>query len=218
MKCLLCEYPNSSFFKVVKKPERSYFLCSNCDLIFMNPEERLDAQQEKIRYDYHQNQETSGYTAFLEPLINDVHSYFSAAGLDSSQLSSLDFGCGPTAYLSKLLEKKGYQTQNYDPFYFPEQDLLRRKYHLITCTEVWEHLYRPQEDIDKLLRLLKTGGLLAVMTSAHHGAAVFSDWYYRRDLTHVTFFSEKTMKWLADEYNLRMIKRKSPYWIFQKML
>lgn len=218
MKCLLCESPKSISFKVVKKPERNYYFCSCCDLIFMKPEERLDVQQEKIRYDHHQNDETNGYTAFLEPLIKDIHSYFCAAGVDTTQLSVLDFGCGPTAILSKLFDEKGYKTFNYDPFYYPDQEPLRRTYHLITSTEVWEHLYKPREEIEKLLRLLKPGGLLGIMTSAHHGQAVFSDWYYRRDLTHVTFFSEQTMKWLAETFKLRVVKAKSPYWIFQKTI
>lgn len=217
MKCLLCEYPNSDSFKVAKKPERNYYLCPKCDLIFMNPLERLDIHHEKLRYDQHQNNETAGYTSFLEPLVQDIHSYFCAAGVATSQLSALDFGCGPTAVLSKLLDEKGYKTCKYDPFYFPDQEPLRRTHHLITSTEVWEHLYNPREEIEKLLRLLKSGGLLGVMTSAHHGQAVFSDWHYRRDLTHVTFFSEKTMKWLAESFKLHVIKMKSPYWIFQKM-
>lgn len=182
----------------------------------MNPEERLDSQQEKARYDQHQNEETSGYTSFLEPLVNDIHAHFSSAGLESALLSSLDFGCGPTAVFSKLLKEKGFNTHNYDPYYFSDLEPLRRTYHLVTSTEVWEHLYHPRQEIEKQVRLLKSGGLLGVMTSAHHGQAVFSDWYYRRDTTHVTFFSEQTMRWIAQTFKLQVIKSKSPYWIFQK--
>lgn len=182
----------------------------------MNPAERLGPQEEKARYDLHQNEGAAGYFSFLEPLVKEIDSYLTTAGLSPSQLSALDFGCGPTTVLSNLFSEKGYKAYNYDIYYYPDQDLLRRNYHVITSTEVWEHFYHPKQEIEKQLRLLKGGGLLGVMTSAHRGEAAFHDWHYRRDLTHVSFFSEKTMKWVAETYKLHVHKAKSPYWIFQK--
>lgn len=217
MHCTLCNTPNSALFKVDKKPEKSYFHCAECDLIFMHPEERLGPQEEKARYDLHQNEGSEGYLSFLTPLVRDIDAYFTAAGVSPAQMASLDFGCGPTAFLSSVFFEKGYKAYNYDLYYYPDQDLLRRSYHVVTSTEVWEHLYNPRVEIEKQLRLLKSGGLLGVMTSAHRGEAAFHDWHYRRDLTHVSFFSEKTMQWLANTFKLNVIKAKSPYWIFQKM-
>ncbi|MGZ3769905.1 MAG: class I SAM-dependent methyltransferase [Bdellovibrio sp.] len=217
MNCLLCDSINTISFKVAKKPERNYYHCSSCDLIFMSPQERLDIVQEKLRYDHHQNGSANGYTSFLEPLTDGIHDHFLSINVNTSQISALDFGCGPTAYLSTLLNKKGYNVSNFDPFYFPDTDTLRKTYNLVTSTEVWEHFHNPAEELKKIIKLLKPGGVLGVMTSAHHGPAVFSDWYYRRDMTHVTFFSEKTMKWIADTFEFRLIKSKSPYWIFAKL-
>lgn len=217
MNCLLCQSPDSAPFKVEKKPERSYFHCAECDLIFMNPTERLSPQDEKARYDNHENQGSAGHVAFLEPLVKDIDTYFKSAGLVRSQLSMLDFGCGPKPSLSVLFEMKGYKTSNYDLFYHPDQDQLRRTYHFVTSTEVWEHFYNPRQEIEKLLRLVKSGGLLGIMTSAHRGEAAFHDWHYRRDLTHVVFFSERSMEWIAREFKLHVLKAKSPYWIFQKV-
>ncbi|WP_291515538.1 class I SAM-dependent methyltransferase [Bdellovibrio sp. ArHS] len=202
---------------MVKKPERSYFHCEDCDFIFMNPAERLSAVEEKQRYDLHQNQESAGYLAFFAPLIKAVVDHFRAAGVESTQLSSLDYGCGPTAMLSGLLQAEGFETANYDSFYYPETEVFKRTYHLITSTEVWEHLHNPKEDIERMLTLLKPGGILAVMTSAHKGEAAFHDWHYRRDLTHVGFFSERSMHWLTERFRLHTVKMKSPYFIFQKM-
>lgn len=216
MKCLLCETSHSASFKVDKKPERGYFRCATCDLIFMNPEERMAPQDEKARYDQHQNEGSAGYLSFLAPLVKDIDDYFNSAGIKSSQMSSLDFGCGPTAFLSSLFFDKGYRAYNYDLYYYPDQDQLRRTYHVITSTEVWEHFYSPRQEIECQLRLLKPGGLLGVMTSAHRGEAAFHDWHYRRDLTHVVFYSERTMTWIAQTYKLSVLKAKSPYWIFQK--
>lgn len=183
----------------------------------MNPSERLSPQEEKARYDQHQNESSAGYLSFLAPLVKEIDVYFKAANLDPSSLSTLDFGCGPTGFLSTLFIEKGYRAYNYDIYYYPDQDQLRRNYHAITSTEVWEHFYHPRQEIELQLRLLKAGGLLGVMTSAHRGEAAFHDWHYRRDLTHVSFFSERTMQWLADKFKLKIVKAKSPYWVFQKV-
>lgn len=217
MNCLLCHSAHSAPFKVDKKPVRNYFHCAECDLIFMDPAERLGPEEEKSRYDLHENESTAGYQAFFEPLINSIEDHFKAAGVMSSQLTALDFGCGPTAMLSQLLTGRGFKTYNYDLYYHPNQDELRKTYHLVTSTEVWEHLYSPRLEIERMLRLLKPGGLLGVMTSGHRGEAVFHDWHYRRDTTHVVFFSERSMQWIAKTYKMQLIKMRSPYWIFQKL-
>lgn len=182
----------------------------------MNPEERLSSQEEKLRYDLHENGESPGYLAFFEPLIAGVEQHFASVGKPVSQMNALDFGCGPTALLSRQLAARGFETHNYDLYYHPNQDELRRTYNLVASTEVWEHLHEPRIEIERQLRLLKKDGLLAIMTSAHRGEAAFHDWHYRRDLTHVSFFSEKTMDWITQTYELHPLKAKSPYWIFRK--
>lgn len=195
---------------------QSYFHCVNCDLIFLTPKERLSAETEKTRYDMHENEESPGYRQFLEPLILEIENHTRLRSQPPEQTSVLDYGCGPTAFLSKLLAEKSYVTENYDIFYFTNQNPLQRPYDVIVCTEVWEHLFHPLEEIEQLVKLLNPGGLLAVMTSAHQGLDHFADWYYRRDPTHVVFFSEVTMTWIAAYFQLKLTKAQSPYWIFQK--
>lgn len=217
MDCLLCHTPHVAPFRVDKKPVHSYFHCAECDLIFMEPSERLGPEEEKQRYDLHENTNNAGHRDFFLPLVQGLEEHFKAAGISPSQLTSLDYGCGPSPVLSGLLSERGFKTHNYDLYYHPNQDELRRTYHLVTSTEVWEHLYAPRQEIERMLRLLKPGGLLGVMTSAHRGEAAFHDWHYRRDTTHVVFFSEKSMEWFAKTYKLQIVKMRSPYWIFQKL-
>ncbi len=214
MNCLLCHSSNAAPFKVVKKPERSYFHCAECDLIFLNPAERLSAIEEKERYDQHESADQAGYRAFLEPLIKHIEEHKLVQG--NPEAKALDYGCGPSAFFGSLLELRGFQVTNYDLFYKPNQDCFARKYHLVTSTEVWEHFHEPRKEIERLVNLVKTKGILAVMTSGHKGEAVFHDWYYRRDLTHVTFFSEKTMQWVAKFFGLELVTQRSPYWVFRK--
>lgn len=216
MNCLLCQSAHTKAFTVEKNPVHSYFHCENCDLIFMDPEERPLPEDEKARYDLHQNEDTSGYRKFLEPLIQDIQNYSVMISKAPSEVKILDYGCGPTAFFSKMLAEHSFRAANYDIFYFSNQNPLQSTYDVITSTEVWEHFYHPFEEITQLIKILKTFGLLAIMTSAHPGVSLFHNWQYRRDLTHVIFFSEKTMRWIADHFGLDLIKAQSPYWVFQK--
>ncbi|WP_413288554.1 class I SAM-dependent methyltransferase [Bdellovibrio sp. HCB337] len=216
MNCLLCQSSNTDAFTVEKNPVHNYFHCTRCELIFMDPEERPLPAEEKARYDLHQNEDTEGYRQFLEPLVQDIRNYSVMLAVPHPQVKILDFGCGPTAFLGKMLGEEDFRVSNYDIYYFPDQSPLQRSYDIITSTEVWEHFYHPHEEITQLMRLLKTFGLMAIMTSGHPGVGLFHNWQYRRDETHVIFFSEKTMRWIADEFNLDLIKAQSPYWIFQK--
>lgn len=217
MNCILCQSERTDLFKVVKKPERSYFHCIDCDMIYMHPLERYTSQEEKARYDLHENNLSAGYVAFLQPLVEDLHKLCKESLKNSQIVKGLDYGCGPTAVASELMAIKGYQMTNYDMYFAPDQSYLNSKYKFILSTEVWEHFYYPHKEIHNLVDLLESGGLLGVMTSAHKGEAAFHDWHYRRDLTHVSFFSEKTFEWVAQKFGLRILKARSPYFILQKI-
>jgi hypothetical protein len=216
MNCLLCQSSQTRAFSVLKRPPGHYFHCGECDLIFRDPEERLSAEEEKERYGGHQNNSSEGYRNFLNPLILDVDQYASSLGLARDDVMILDYGCGPTAFFSKMLSEKNYVTENYDIFFYTNQSPLQRLYDVIVSTEVWEHFYHPAEELEQLTKLLKPKALMAIMTSGHQGEEHFQDWYYRRDPTHVIFFSEKTMRWVARKFQLKLVKSQSPYWLFQR--
>lgn len=218
MKCLLCQTISTQNFTVEKKPVHSYFHCPHCDLIFMDPLERPLPDEEKARYDLHENEETTGYRNFFAPLLQDIENYSVVLGKPRTQVQILDYGSGPTGFLGKLLKERSFQVANFDIFYSPTPESLETSYDVITSTEVWEHFHDPFKEITMLTGILKTFGILVVMTSAHPGPGPFHDWHYRRDFTHVTFFSEKTMKWIADHFGYELIKSQSPYWVFQKRL
>jgi SAM-dependent methyltransferase len=182
----------------------------------MNPSERLHPQEEKARYDLHQNQDSSEYRQFLQPLVQEIQNHGRSMAIPPETLKILDYGCGPTAFLSALLAENSFKAVNYDLFYFPDTFSLQATYDVITCTEVWEHLHHPYDEITRLHQLLKPSGLLAVMTASHPGVELFHHWHYRRDLTHVIFFSDKTMRWIGAHFHLELCKAQTPYWFFRK--
>ena len=91
----------------------------------------------------------------------------------------------------------------YDPFFFPEKP--QRKYDLVTCTEAIEHVFCPQAVWGDLVQLLNTGGHLCMMTKFHPGSSAFPSWWYRRDPTHVSFYSPQTFTWIERYYPLKLV-------------
>jgi 2-polyprenyl-3-methyl-5-hydroxy-6-metoxy-1,4-benzoquinol methylase len=89
----------------------------------------------------------------------------------------------------------------YDPYFYPDKTVFKNKYEFITCTEAAEHFYNPLAEFNRMNELLKKNGVLAVMTSLFDNSINFDNWYYRRDPTHVIFYSEKTFHVIAKQRN-----------------
>jgi SAM-dependent methyltransferase len=171
---------------------RQYIRCPVCEAVFVHPEHRPDRESERARYDLHNNSpEDDRYVLFLRKLADPLIERL------KPEAEGLDYGCGPTPLLSELLKESRFPTANYDPFFFPVQAALERTYDFITCSEAAEHFHRPHDEFARLNRLLRPGGTLAVMTSFLDGVKDFVNWHYRRDETHVVFYSTKTFRVIA---------------------
>ncbi len=103
----------------------------------------------------------------------------------------------------------------YDPFYADDPALLERRYDFITATEVIEHFRTPRAEFERLFALLKPGGLLGVMTKRVIDREAFARWHYKNDLTHISFFSIPTLRWLAERYRCRVDFVQSDVAVFQ---
>lgn len=199
MNCPLCVSDKVvPFFKRedITYGKRVYLKCTECALIFLLPELLFDLEQEKARYDTHENSpEDPGYVAFLKKLADPL-----SKKLTPGQIG-LDFGCGPGPALSLILREEGFEVENYDPIYFPNQPLLNREYDFITCTETIEHFYQPRKEFELLKKLLKPNGLLGVMTEILTDETTFTKWWYHNDPTHVCFYQPQTFEWIAHWQN-----------------
>lgn len=188
--CPLCHSGNTKYY--TKDKLRSYLICNTCALVFVPENQHISDDQEKRRYDQHNNNpDDPGYRKFLSRLANPLCQRLPAGA------SGLDFGCGPGPALAAMLEDQGYKIAVYDKFYFPDTRVWETKYDFITATEVLEHLRCPERELDKLWRHLNPGGILGITTKLVKNKAAFDTWHYKRDPTHVCFFSIATFHWLA---------------------
>tara|TARA_Y100000588_G_scaffold159460_1_gene173400 strand:- start:669 stop:1274 length:606 start_codon:yes stop_codon:yes gene_type:complete len=178
---------------------RVYLQCQQCELVFVKPDQRLEANEEKAHYDLHENDPgDAGYRRFLsriaDPLTDKI----------SSNSYGLDFGCGPGPTLSIMLEEAGHTMELYDIYYHPETSVLEKTYDFMTATEVIEHLYHPDKVWQQWLNLVKPKGWIGLMTKLVIDVDAFAGWHYKNDPTHVVFFSRQTFQFLAERDKLEL--------------
>jgi SAM-dependent methyltransferase len=160
------------------------------------PEHRPGPAEERARYETHENDpEDRRYRDFLSRLADPL-----VARLPPGA-EGLDYGSGPGPTLSVMLSEQGFPMEIWDPFFAPGRAPLQRSYDFITCTETAEHFFHPRDEFDRLNRLLRPGGWLALMTRIVREGQSFSTWRYARDPTHVCFYRPETMTWIATQYD-----------------
>lgn len=191
--CPVCETPDSRAFLEVGG--RHYRRCERCHCTFLQTDQRPSAEAELAEYRRHHNDEQDpGYRRHLAQLGSPLLQRLAPAR------TGLDYGCGPGPALAGMLREAGHTVALYDPFFQPDAGVLAQHYDFITCTEVVEHFHHPADEFRRLNRLLRPGGWLGLMTRFQTDDTRFAQWHYRRDPTHVVFYREATLRWLADHH------------------
>ncbi len=199
MNCHICDQPAKLFMD--EKTDITYHHCKSCEYIFKSSAYYQSIEAQKERYDLHENSEESvGYRAYFQRFLDFV------LPLVGRPKTALDFGCGRSRLLAKMLEEKWVKCEVYDPLYHPNTLSDSKKYELVVSTEVFEHLHQPREVFEMLLERLEAGGYLAIQTQFHtNNAEDFKKWYYHQDPTHIVFFRPKTFKRLCKKYGCTFV-------------
>jgi 2-polyprenyl-3-methyl-5-hydroxy-6-metoxy-1,4-benzoquinol methylase len=191
VRCLLCQTPSEN---VARHRDRDVYRCPECQLAFLDPGHHVTNAEARAEYLLHDNtMECRGYVRMFEKKIATLGEH--CTGISSV----LDYGCGPGPVLVELLRRGGYDAYGYDPMFFADADL-ERTYDCVISTEVFEHFMDPAAEFPKVHRLVKPGGILAIMTLHHDDGTDLSTWWYLNVPSHVVFYSSRTFEWIADRY------------------
>ena len=210
MNCPLCLNTNIKHYHHDKW--RDYWQCLHCLLVFVQAQDQLNSQDEKSIYDLHENSaDDLGYQKFLNKLLVPLIKKLQV------NATGLDFGSGPGPTISVMMQKQGFTVNNYDIFYANKPSVLNQKYDFVTCTEVIEHLYNPNQEIKLLYKILNTHGLLGIMTKRVLNQEKFKTWHYKNDLTHVCFYSDATFEFIAQNWGFELEIINSDSVILQKL-
>jgi 2-polyprenyl-3-methyl-5-hydroxy-6-metoxy-1,4-benzoquinol methylase len=140
----------------------------------------------------HDNSESnSGYVRFLNAVAETAISYTPENG------SILDFGCGKNAVLAGILSKKGVRCDSYDPLFNYSIDFSDKHYDTIILCEVIEHIRNLHEDLSLIQKLTKQDSKVIIRTQRYPSLESFPQWWYRQDSTHLNFFSDKALEYIA---------------------
>ncbi|GAB5465933.1 MAG: hypothetical protein Kapaf2KO_13690 [Candidatus Kapaibacteriales bacterium] len=207
-KCRLCGEANTSLLSI---PSKRLFRCKNCDFIFAAKSSLPRIDDEKSRYLKHNNTELE-YEKYFE---NKLEALSSELDLDfKSSTTVLDYGSGPSNILEKVFRKNySLQISSYDSIFSPI-DLPVCEYDYIFCIETAEHFHNPSYEFEKLKRLLKNNrdSMIIIetgMTDSFFGEdkeldnMKLSTWWYLRDVTHVGFYCEKSVRVLAHSLGMK---------------
>ena len=211
--CRLCRQQARDFMVV---DGRGYLACDHCGLRMMHHDDLPTPLDEKTHYDQHDNRvDDIGYQQFLSRLADPLMAILPPSS------SLLDFGSGPSSEtgpaLAEMMRHAGHQVALYDPFYAPQTSVLSKEYDAVMATEVVEHFHHPHDGFKEMLASVRPGGWLAIMTSLQDDDAAFAGWYYRRDPTHVAFYREETLAFIAKEFDLKIDRISRNVTIFQKL-
>ena len=197
MQCLICDSDTSCFADTQMGVETYH--CAHCGIIFKDPVEHKDFETQKARYDLHENHaKDEGYRRYFQQFLDFI---FAQCEIP---VTALDFGCGRSTLLSDMLAEQGITSESYDPIYHPDLVFKGKKYDLITSVEVFEHLHNPMAVFEELVSLLRSGGILAIRTEfLPTEKETYLQWYYRKDSTHVVFFSPQTFRVMCGKAGVR---------------
>ena len=192
-RCPLCSAGTSTVF--FSEPERTYFRCSVCRLVFLQSSDRPTPLVEVLRYTDHENAASDeGYVGFLRRLADPMMKRLPLGS------RGLDYGCGPAPVLGAVFTENGFPTQSFDPVFHPDYVALDARYDFLTCCEVIEHVQDPDRVFEQFAALVVSGGCIGIMTQPYDTAAAFGPWWYRRDPTHVCFYHRETFEWIAHQF------------------
>ena len=178
---------------------KAYFRCDLCEARFLDPGSHPATQDEYSHYLHHENDVNDPrYRKFLSKLATPLLEELPA------RAKGLDYGCGPGPALAVMLTEAGHAMAIYDPFFADDHEALTTTYDFITCTEVIEHFHDPMREFSRLDAMLRPGGVLGLMTCFQTEDSRFAEWHYRKDPTHVVFYRDSTLRWIARKFGWKI--------------
>ncbi|EKE02033.1 MAG: Glycosyl transferase, family 2 [uncultured bacterium] len=217
MRCKICNLITENIFeaRILNKYNIRYFYCNSCG--FLQTEEPFwlnEAYNEVINiYD------TGILSRNLElSKTSSVIIYY----LYNRKRKFLDYA-GGYGIFTRLMRDVGFDFYWHDPYC---KNLIARgfeynhndKIDLLTSFESFEHFVNPIEEIEKMLSISKnilfTTGILPVAIPQPQ------DWWYygMEHGQHVSFYSQKTLEFIANKYKLNFYSFRSIHLLTEKQI
>jgi len=133
----------------------------------------------------------------------------------------LDFG-GGHGILTRIMRDYGFDFYHYDKyaenlFAMGFEGELNKKYKIITSFENFEHFVTPLKEIKKLVDITDTMYFTTLLLPSSPPPLIKNWWYYAPDGgQHISFYSKKTLEYIANKYNMFLLSNNSDTHILTK--
>lgn len=212
MQCLICKNNNlrKEFSHIVlKKYNINYFFCSECG--FLQTEKPFWLNES---YDSPINLSDTGYASRNLNLAKRTWLLFFV--LFGKNQKYLDYA-GGYGLLTRFLRDFGLDFYVYDKYtknlFAQKFDFKNEKIKAISCFECFEHFSDPIIDIEKILLISKN---VFFSTTLIGDTAPNQDWWYYgfEHGQHISFYSLKTLKYIAKKNKLFFYSNKRNFHLF----
>jgi len=245
MNCKICSNKTESIFrgKILKKYGIQYFYCEVCG--FLQTEEpfwlnesyantitnsdiglisrnlRLAEFTKVLIFSLYSNKSIRDIGLFSNKIfIRQKLKKTYRSGFDFDQ-KFVDYGGGYGIFV-RLMRDIGLDFYWYDIYcqnLFAKQFEadLTNKYKLLTAFEILEHLYEPIQEIDKMLKI-SNNILFATKLLPVKNLPNPSEWWYYgiEHGQHISFYSKKTLEYIASKYKLNFYSASGSIHVFTK--
>jgi hypothetical protein len=201
IKCKICNNPVEFFDKalILNKHNVNYYLCKNCNFLQTEEPYWLHESYSKVFSTY----DTGTMSRNMTNTINLLFFLkFIPRGIN------LDFG-GGYGVLTRMMRDYGFDFYHYDKyaenlFAYGFDGDLKKKYNLITSFENFEHFVNPIEEIEKIIN--STEYLYFTTLLLPNPIPRINDWWYYSTNSgqHISFYSLKTLKYIAKRFNMHL--------------
>lgn len=216
MNCRICNNVSKDLFKhtLLQKHDIQYYYCETCG--FIQTEEPYwlnEAYLSPIAVEdtgiIKRNLVFSGFTASI------ITKFF------NPEENFLDYGAGYGLFV-RIMRDKGFNYFWSDPystnlfarlFEMPENIA---KYEVLTTFECFEHFVNPIEEIEKMLELSDTIIFSTELFNPPPPKPENWAYYSFRAGQHISLFSEKTLRFISEKFNLNLNTNKKSFHMFSK--
>ena len=216
--CKLCDSESVFRFKrtLLGSHEVSYYQCQRCDFLQTETPHWLEEAYSNAiaKLDVGLVHRNLTYA----PLVSDmIARYFDADG------SFLDYGGGYGLFV-RIMRDRGLDFRLFDQYC---ENLFARgfelaecgpydQFELMTTFEVFEHLVRPLDEIEKMLSFTDS---ILFSTELSDGKQL-DDWWYLTPESgqHISFYSKKSLKHIAEHFKLNLYSNDADFHLLTKKL